>query len=154
MAETRAAVRASGCPQEPRSQPEDPAPPHLPETITSTSSSTRDRVSRVRAACRALDAMKHGKHFIMMNAELDATLGPILQVYARRYGVVFSACDGDEPGVQMNLYRWVKGLGLIPRVIGNVKGLQDPYRNPTTQAGFAEKWGQIRRWSRPSPTSL
>jgi predicted homoserine dehydrogenase-like protein len=42
----------------------------------------------------------------------------------------------------MNLYRWVKGLGLIPRVIGNVKGLQDPYRNPTTQQGWAERWGQ------------
>jgi len=53
-----------------------------------------------------------------------------------------SACDGDEPGVQMNLVRWVKGLGLIPRVVGNIKGLQDPYRNPTTQKGFAEKWGQ------------
>jgi predicted homoserine dehydrogenase-like protein len=90
----------------------------------------------------ALEAMKHGKHFVMMNAELDATLGPILQVYARRHGVTLSACDGDEPGLQMNLYRWVKGLGLTPRVIGNVKGLQDPYRNPTTQAGFAQKWGQ------------
>ena len=44
--------------------------------------------------------------------------------------------------MQMNLYRWVKGLGLIPRVIGNIKGLQDPYRNPTTQKGFAERWGQ------------
>ena len=42
----------------------------------------------------------------------------------------------------MNLYRWVKGLGLTPRVMGNIKGLQDPYRNPTTQKGFAEKWGQ------------
>ena len=50
--------------------------------------------------------------------------------------------EGDEPGVQMNLYRWVKGLGLIPRVIGNVKGLQDPYRNPTTQQAWAERWGQ------------
>ena len=30
----------------------------------------------------------------------------------------------------------------MPRVIGNVKGLQDPYRNPTTQQGFAERWGQ------------
>jgi predicted homoserine dehydrogenase-like protein len=90
----------------------------------------------------ALEAMKHGKHFLMMNAELDATLGPILQVYARKHGVVLSACDGDEPGLQMNLYRWVKGLGLTPRVVGNVKGLQDPYRNPTTQAGFAQKWGQ------------
>ena len=36
----------------------------------------------------------------------------------------------------------MKGLGLIPRVIGNVKGLQDPYRNPTTQKGLAERWGQ------------
>jgi predicted homoserine dehydrogenase-like protein len=89
-----------------------------------------------------LEAFKHGKDVVLMNAEIDATIGPILQVYAKKYGVILSACDGDEPGVQMNLYRWVKGLGLIPRVIGNIKGLQDPYRNPTTQKGFAERWGQ------------
>jgi predicted homoserine dehydrogenase-like protein len=89
-----------------------------------------------------LEAFKHGKDVVLMNAEIDATIGPILQIYAKKHGVILSACDGDEPGVQMNLYRWVKGLGLIPRVIGNVKGLQDPYRNPTTQKGFAEKWQQ------------
>ena len=89
-----------------------------------------------------LEAFKHGKDVVLMNAEIDATIGPILQVYAKKYGVILSACDGDEPGLQMNLYRWVKGLGLIPRVVGNIKGLQDPYRNPTTQKGFAEKWGQ------------
>ncbi len=90
----------------------------------------------------ALEAFKHRKDVVLMNAEIDATIGPILQMYAKQHGVIFSACDGDEPGVQMNLVRWVKGLGLIPRVIGNIKGLQDPYRNPTTQQGFAEKWGQ------------
>jgi predicted homoserine dehydrogenase-like protein len=90
----------------------------------------------------ALEAFKHRKDVVLMNAEIDATIGPILQVYAKRYGVILSACDGDEPGVQMNLVRWVRGLGLVPRVIGNIKGLQDPYRNPTTQKGFAEKWGQ------------
>ena len=89
-----------------------------------------------------LDAFRHGKDVVLMNAELDATIGPILQVYAEKHGAILSACEGDEPGVQMNLYRWVKGLGLIPRVMGNVKGLQDPYRNPTTQRGFAERWGQ------------
>ncbi|HWV51991.1 NAD(P)-dependent oxidoreductase [Pseudorhodoplanes sp.] len=89
-----------------------------------------------------LEAFKHGKDVVLLNAEIDATIGPILQTYAARHGVILSACDGDEPGAQMNLYRWVKGLGLTPRVIGNVKGLQDPYRNPTTQQGFAEKWGQ------------
>jgi predicted homoserine dehydrogenase-like protein len=89
-----------------------------------------------------LEAFRHGKPVVLMNAEVDATIGPILRVYARRYGVILSACDGDEPGVQMNLHRWVTGLGLIPRVMGNVKGLQDPYRNPTTQQGWAERWGQ------------
>jgi predicted homoserine dehydrogenase-like protein len=89
-----------------------------------------------------LEAFRHGKDVVLMNAEIDATIGPILQIYAKKHGVILSACDGDEPGVQMNLYRWVKGLGLIPRVIGNVKGLQDPYRNPTTQKSFAEKWQQ------------
>lgn len=90
----------------------------------------------------ALEAFAHGKSVVLMNAELDATIGPILQVYARKEGVTLSACDGDEPGVQMNLVRWVKGLGLTPRVVGNVKGLQDPYRNPSTQQAFAEQWGQ------------
>jgi predicted homoserine dehydrogenase-like protein len=90
----------------------------------------------------ALDAFDHGKTVVLMNAELDATIGPILQVHARNRGGVLSATEGDEPGIQMNLYRWVRGLGLIPRVLGNVKGLQDPYRNPTTQQAFAEQWGQ------------
>jgi predicted homoserine dehydrogenase-like protein len=90
----------------------------------------------------ALDAFAHGKHVILMNAELDATLGPVLQTYAKRAGVILSACDGDQPGVEINLFRFVKGLGLIPRVLGNIKGLQDPYRTPTTQQAFAERWGQ------------
>src|SRR3954454_9910864 len=89
-----------------------------------------------------LEAFKYRKDVVLMNAELDATIGPILQTYAGQHGVILTCCEGDEPGLQMNLYRWVKGLGLIPRVIGNVKGLQDPYRNPTTQQGFAERWGQ------------
>jgi predicted homoserine dehydrogenase-like protein len=90
----------------------------------------------------ALAAFAHQKAVILMNAELDATIGPILQVHARRLGGVLSATEGDEPGIQINLVRWVRGLGLTPRVIGNVKGLQDPYRNPTTQKEFAETWGQ------------
>jgi predicted homoserine dehydrogenase-like protein len=89
-----------------------------------------------------MEAFRHEKDVVLMNAELDATIGPVLQVYAGKHEVILSACEGDEPGVQMNLYRWVKGIGLTPRVMGNVKGLQDPYRNPTTQQGFAEKWGQ------------
>ena len=97
----------------------------------------------------ALQAFKHGKDVVLMNAELDGTIGPILQTYADRYGVILTGCEGDESALQLNLYRWVNGLGLTPRLLGNVKGLQDRYRNPTTQQGFAERSGQ-----NPSVTSL
>lgn len=89
-----------------------------------------------------MDAIANHKHVIMMNAELDGTVGSILKVYADKAGVILTACDGDQPGVQMNLYRFVKGIGLNPLLCGNIKGLQDPYRNPTTQEGFAKRWGQ------------
>jgi predicted homoserine dehydrogenase-like protein len=88
------------------------------------------------------EAIAHGKHVILMNAELDGTIGAILKVYADKAGVIVGGCDGDQPGVQMNLYRFVKSIGLTPLLCGNIKGLHDPYRNPTTQKGFAEKWGQ------------
>ena len=90
----------------------------------------------------ALQAVKHGKHIIIMDAELDGTVGPILKVYADKAGVVFTNVDGDQPGVIMNLYRFVKGLGVQPVLAGNIKGLQDPYRNPTTQEAFARQWKQ------------
>lgn len=94
------------------------------------------------AAGVVLDAIAHGKDIVLMNAELDGTIGPILKTYADRAGVILSACDGDQPGVEMNLFRYVQSIGLKPLVCGNIKGLQDPYRNPTTQAGFAQQWGQ------------
>ncbi|RPH69267.1 MAG: NAD(P)-dependent oxidoreductase [Myxococcaceae bacterium] len=89
-----------------------------------------------------LEAFAHRKPVVLMNAEVDATIGPILRVYGKKHGAILSACDGDEPGLQMNLVRWVQGLGLTPRAVVNVKGLQDAYRNPTTQKGWAERWGQ------------
>ena len=85
----------------------------------------------------ALAAIQNRKHIILMNAELDATVGPILKVYADRAGVVFTNADGDQPGVMMNLFRFAKTIGYKPVLAGNIKGLQDYYRTPETQKGFA-----------------
>ena len=93
----------------------------------------------------AMEAIEHGKHLILVNAELDATLGPILKVHADRQGVVMTDTDGDEPGVAMNLYRMVKTMGYRPVAAGNFKGMIDPYRTPETQKGFAEKYHQNPR---------
>jgi predicted homoserine dehydrogenase-like protein len=94
------------------------------------------------AARAVLAAIQSGKHVVQMNAELDGTVGPILKRYADKAGVVFTFSDGDQPGVQQNLLRFVRGIGVTPVLAGNIKGLHDPYRNPATQAGFAAKWGQ------------
>ena len=94
------------------------------------------------AANVVLKAVENRKHTIIMNAELDGTVGCILKVYADRAGVVLTNTDGDQPGVIMNLFRFVKGLGVRPVLCGNIKGLHDPYRNPTTQQEFARKWQQ------------
>ena len=90
----------------------------------------------------ALKTIENRKHIILMNAELDSTLGPLLKTKADEAGVVFTNVDGDQPGVMVNLFRFVKGMGVKPVLCGNIKGLQDPYRNPTTQKAFAEQWGQ------------
>jgi predicted homoserine dehydrogenase-like protein len=90
----------------------------------------------------AFEAIRNKKHVVIMDAELDGTVGAILKVYADKAGVVITNADGDQPGVEMNLFRFVKSIGVKPVLCGNIKGLQDPYRNPTTQEGFAKKWGQ------------
>jgi len=94
------------------------------------------------AAHAVLAALESGKHVIQMNAELDGTIGPILKAKADAAGVIYTFSDGDQPGVQMNLYRFVAGLGVTPVLCGNIKGLHDPYRNPATQESFAKRWGQ------------
>jgi predicted homoserine dehydrogenase-like protein len=87
-------------------------------------------------------AIEAGKHIVLLNAEVDGTAGLALRTRAEKAGVVYTGCDGDQPGVQMNLIRFVRSIGVTPLVAGNIKGLQDEYRNPTTQEGFAKQWGQ------------
>jgi predicted homoserine dehydrogenase-like protein len=94
------------------------------------------------AAHVVMAAIDHGKHIVLVNAEVDATIGPILKRYADRAGVVLTNADGDEPGVTMNLFRFVKAIGYRPLMAGNIKGFLDHHRNPDTQRGFAEQHGQ------------
>jgi predicted homoserine dehydrogenase-like protein len=86
-----------------------------------------------------LDAFEQGKSVVMVNAELDSLIGPILKAKADQAGVVLTHTDGDEPGVAMTLLRYLRSLGLRPVAAGNVKGMVDYYRNPDTQRAFAEK---------------
>ncbi|MEZ5321091.1 MAG: hypothetical protein R2698_03220 [Microthrixaceae bacterium] len=88
-------------------------------------------------AHNAVAAIDAGKHLVLLNAELDCTLGPILKRRADAAGVVFTDADGDQPGVLMNLAREAEMLGFTPVVYGNIKSLLDHRRTPETQAAFA-----------------
>ena len=89
----------------------------------------------------SLLAFEHGKHVVLVNAELDSLLGPILKAKADQAGVVLTHTDGDEPGVAMTLLRYLRSVGLRPVGAGNLKGMVDHYRTPETQRPFAEKNG-------------
>jgi predicted homoserine dehydrogenase-like protein len=97
------------------------------------------------ALCVTLDSFKNGKHVVLVNAELDSLLGPILKAKADQAGVVFTNTDGDEPGVAMTLLRYLRSVGLRTVAAGNIKGMVDHYRTPETQKGFAEKYDQDPR---------
>ncbi|MBN1377790.1 MAG: NAD(P)-dependent oxidoreductase [Gammaproteobacteria bacterium] len=90
----------------------------------------------------AFESIKAGKHTIVLNCEMDATVGPLLKHFADKQGVIYSNTDGDEPGVASNLARYVKTIGLEVVGAGNLKGFYDVHRTPDTQRDFAEKNNQ------------
>jgi predicted homoserine dehydrogenase-like protein len=89
-----------------------------------------------------LEAIAHRKPIVTLTAELDATLGPILRHKADAASVMYCVADGDQPAVEMNLYRAVKAYGLTPLVCGNVKGFLSLHHTPDDVRPFAERTGQ------------
>ena len=55
------------------------------------------------AAKVCLAAIDNGSHVILMNAEVDLALGPLLLDRARKKGVVVTSDAGDQPGVLMTM---------------------------------------------------
>ncbi len=95
-------------------------------------------------------AIEHKKHIVLINAELDATLGPILQHYCHKAGVRYTQADGDQPGKLMNLVREVEYMGFKPVMAGNIKSLIDFRRTPKTQ----EQWSREHFQEPKMPTSF
>jgi predicted homoserine dehydrogenase-like protein len=90
----------------------------------------------------AVGAIDGGKHLILINAELDSMLGPVLKTRADAAGVVLTDMAGDQPAVLMDLVDEVRLLGFRPLLAGNIKSLLDHRRTPETQKAFAEAHGQ------------
>lgn len=75
----------------------------------------------------------------MMNAEADLIFGPHLMRLAKKNGVIYTSCDGDQPGCLRRLIDDVRLWGFDLVMAGNIKGFLDRYSNPTKIIPEAEK---------------
>jgi predicted homoserine dehydrogenase-like protein len=84
----------------------------------------------IPAAGFCVTALRHHKHLILMNAEVDLTFGPHLLELARANGVTYTTCDGDQHGVIKHLVDEIELWGFDVVMAGNIKGFLDRYTDP------------------------
>jgi len=70
------------------------------------------------AARNARDALRQGRHVVMVTVEADVSCGWALAREARRQGVVYTLAAGDQPIAIMELFDWAVALGLEPVAVG------------------------------------
>lgn len=84
-------------------------------------------------------AIRHNKHLVLMNAEIDLTFGPYLLALAQAQNVVYTSCDGDQHGVIARILREMRLWGMELVMAGNIKGFLDRYSNPSKIIPEADK---------------
>ncbi len=85
----------------------------------------------------ALEAMKHGKHIVMLNVEADITIGRFLKAEARKAGVMFTGAAGDEPAATIELIGFAQALGF--EIVAAGKGKNNPLQFDATPDAFEKE---------------
>jgi len=83
-----------------------------------------------------LQAVERGLHVVLMNAEVDLALGPLLQRRAAARGVVVTSDAGDQHGVLARMLEEIRLWGFRIAMAGNIKGFLDRH---ATAAGLVEE---------------
>lgn len=85
----------------------------------------------------ALEAIRNGKHIVMLNVEADITVGRHLAAEARRAGLVYTGSAGDEPATTLELIAFAQTLGMD--VVAAGKGKNNPLRIDAVPAEYEEE---------------
>ena len=85
----------------------------------------------------ALESMKNGKHIVMLNVELDITIGRFLKEEAKKAGVVYTGAAGDEPAATVELVGFAQALGF--EIVAAGKGKNNPLQFDATPDQFEEE---------------
>jgi len=87
----------------------------------------------------AWNCIQNQKHVVMLNAETDSAVGPLLARTARKMGCVYTVAMGDEPGVCKMLYNFSRILGFEVVCLGKGKNnVIDHYATPESCRAEAE----------------
>ncbi|MEB7421401.1 SAF domain-containing protein [Staphylococcus arlettae] len=90
----------------------------------------------------AFETLLAKKHLVLLNVEVDITIGPIMKKLYDSANLVYTGSDGDEPAVTLGLFEFAKSMGLEVLVAG--KGKNNPLiptANPDTAQQEATEKG-------------
>ena len=87
-------------------------------------------------ACQA--AIAAGAHVVLMNAEVDLALGPLLHHLGQQKGVVVTSDAGDQHGVLMRMIDEIRTWAFDITMAGNIKGFLNRYATAESLAHEAQ----------------
>ncbi|GIO21508.1 NAD(P)H-dependent oxidoreductase [Oceanobacillus sp. J11TS1] len=87
----------------------------------------------------SLEALNSRKHLVLLNVEVDITIGSYMNSLFNSAGLVYSGSAGDEPAAIVELYEFAKTMGMEVVVAGKGKNnALKPTANPDTAAAEAK----------------
>lgn len=84
----------------------------------------------------AQQAIKYGRHLVMVNVEADVLAGPLLAQQAKAAGLVYSMAYGDQPAEIIELVEWAYSNGFEVVCAGKGAKYLPIYRRSTPETAF------------------
>lgn len=90
----------------------------------------------------ALETLLAKKHLVLLNVEVDVTIGPLMYSLYRSANLIYTGSDGDEPAATTQLYEFARSMGMEVLVAGKGKNNRlRPEANPDSVQEEALKRG-------------
>ncbi|MFR6675342.1 MAG: NAD(P)H-dependent oxidoreductase [Enterococcus avium] len=69
----------------------------------------------------SLETLIAKKHLVLLNVEIDITVGPLMKKLYDAADLVYTGSDGDEPAATVQMYEFAKSMGMEVLVAGKGK---------------------------------
>lgn len=69
----------------------------------------------------ALETLLAKKHLVLLNVEIDITIGPLMHKLFSAADLIYTGSDGDEPAATLEMYEFAKSMGMEVLVVGKGK---------------------------------